>query len=900
MFVVFVSNGTTTKQGFSATYKTTTTRGACSLEYGPGRYTEDRGQIVSPNYPYNYYNNAECRWLITATGLYHVVTVNFDYFNTQLNADILTIHDGGDVTAPQIANLSGSNVDLLGPYMSTLQQLFLVFRSDSSITSIGFSAEYTTTTLVGACAVPYRPRIQGSNFSSFASPNYPNNYFANADCQWLIIAIQPNGFVTIQFDFLETYNASDVVYIYDGNTVAAPLISSFNGSYPKPPGPFTTTQRQMLIRFTSDATNNARGFSAMVRSLAADDGNPCSPVYRPRPTDDTFGSVSSPRYPYNYTHNSDCQWLIQAPAPDNFITLNFDFFETELDTDFVYVYDGRTINDPILVRLHGSNCLLTDSITSTQPFMLVRFTSDATVAYRGFSANFQTVYYGDSCLAELRPRTFTSAFGTITSPSYPTTYLNNADCEWLVMSDRGPYGVVTLDFTYFDTETDSDFVYVYDGRELTDPLIVRLHGSYTTLPQGFTTSQRNMLIRFTSNGVVTRRGFSANFKSTTSGGACSPSGQPLVLKYGGTFSVPFDAVNYYENANCSWLIQSSDLVDGVVKLDFDFFNTQLDIDILRVYDGFDDKAPLLARLSGTYCAPPAGLATTQPYMFVRFTSDSKTNYNGFGARFSTFAYGGACSPQLGPRLLDGSGGTVSSPNYPLNYYDNANCRWLLQTSNRPCEVLELNFEYFYTEIGTDTLSGHDGPTVNETLIFRLSGSYDSLPTRFFSTGQYMLLEFISDGLSNYGGFTATYRSILGEPIDYPTTPTVPPTTTTTTEPIPDPCSAATQPIDLSGPSGTISSKNFPSNYDNDLNCQWRITSPNPLGNVTIDFDNFSTDQCCDIVYIYDGDSDKAPLIGTFVDVYPESRTSTQRYLYVKFVTDEANVSTGWSATYTIA
>lgn len=71
-----------------------------------------------------------------------------------------------------------------------------------------------------------------------------------------------------------------------------------------------------------------------------------------------------------------------------------------------------------------------------------------------------------------------------------------------------------------------------------------------------------------------------------------------------------------------------------------------------------------------------------------------------------------------------------------------------------------------------------------------------------------------------------------------------------------------------------------------------------LQTVTIDFDNFNTDQCCDIVYIYDGDSDKAPLIGTFVDVYPESRTSTQRYLYVKFVTDEANVSTGWSASYT--
>ena len=73
-----------------------------------------------------------------------------------------------------------------------------------------------------------------------------------------------------------------------------------------------------------------------------------------------------------------------------------------------------------------------------------------------------------------------------------------------------------------------------------------------------------------------------------------------------------------------------------------------------------------------------------------------------------------------------------------------------------------------------------------------------------------------------------------------------------------------------------------------------------LQNVTIDFDDFNTDPCCDIVYVYDGDTDKAPLIGAFVDVNPESRTSTQRYMYIKFVTDDANVNTGWSASYTTA
>jgi CUB domain len=77
--------------------------------------------------------------------------------------------------------------------------------------------------------------------------------------------------------------------------------------------------------------------------------------------------------------------------------------------------------------------------------------------------------------------------------------------------------VVTLDFDYFSTETDADFVYVYNGGQETDPLIVKLHGSYSTLPQGYTTTQKLMLVRFTSDSSVHIGGFRANYKSLTSG-----------------------------------------------------------------------------------------------------------------------------------------------------------------------------------------------------------------------------------------------------------------------------------------------------------------------------------------------------------------------------------------------
>jgi CUB domain len=77
----------------------------------------------------------------------------------------------------------------------------------------------------------------------------------------------------------------------------------------------------------------------------------------------------------------------------------------------------------------------------------------------------------------------------------------------------------------------------------------------------------------------------------------------------------------------------------VVKLDFYYFNTQPDADFVDVYDGVDENARLLGRMSGTYCSPPAGYTTTQRYMLLKFNTDSKTVFNGFGATFQTAIYG---------------------------------------------------------------------------------------------------------------------------------------------------------------------------------------------------------------------------------------------------------------------
>lgn len=71
--------------------------------------------------------------------------------------------------------------------------------------------------------------------------------------------------------------------------------------------------------------------------------------------------------------------------------------------------------------------------------------------------------------------------------------------------------------------------------------------------------------------------------------------------------------------------------------------------------------------------------------------------------------------------------------------------------------------------------------------------------------------------------------------------------------------------------------------------------------VTITFNNFSTESCCDHVRIYDGlnyNSDTiAELSGTYVDLSDMSFSSTQQFMYIYFTSDSSVVSNGFSATF---
>ena len=105
------------------------------------------GSIKSLNFPNNYPNNANCRYLIMNSDPATRITINFLHFDLRSWGcrDSVKIYDGNSFKATQIGRLDGYCGKRAPPALtirSTGNSLLIVFYSDSYGTSAGFNATY--------------------------------------------------------------------------------------------------------------------------------------------------------------------------------------------------------------------------------------------------------------------------------------------------------------------------------------------------------------------------------------------------------------------------------------------------------------------------------------------------------------------------------------------------------------------------------------------------------------------------------------------------------------------------------------------------------------------------------------------------------------------------------------
>ena len=86
-------------------------------------------------------------------------------------------------------------------------------------------------------------------------------------------------------------------------------------------------------------------------------------------------------------------------------------------------------------------------------------------------------------------------------------------------------------------------------------------------------------------------------------------------------------------------------------------------------------------------------------------------------------------------------------------------------------------------------------------------------------------------------------------------------------------------------------------YWNNTSCSW-IIKPRNGKNIWLYFNSFNTEPNNDILYIYDGNNEQAPLLGAFSGyTLPPVINSTGNSLYLKFVTNDTIQGLGWDAYY---
>ncbi|XP_077987230.1 mannan-binding lectin serine protease 1-like [Glandiceps talaboti] len=331
------------------------------------------------------------------------------------------------------------------------------------------------------------------------SPQYPDPYPSDLDCDWLLVAA-PGEHVNIQFGDVdierEDYCQYDYLTIYDGPDDSFNQIGSYCGTE-EPPEIFSTN-RHLYITFHSDGSDGGRGFSldhVVTTDERDDDVAPQESEEQNDPDEeqgcnrrltDAEGIIQSPNYPNRYPGNSDCIYVIRG-SDGSRISLTFLDLATEgfgCSFDYVIVKDGDNEDADEIDRFCGNT--IPEPVLSTGNSITIHFISDGSDNRDGFRIQYRQQASGQQVHGGLSftttPENQTVELGQSVSQRC-TVNQNDIDITWLKDGVVLPPG-------------ETDGIYILDDGVLIIPTINEDHlAKYTCLARG------------TDGGVITSHAF---------------------------------------------------------------------------------------------------------------------------------------------------------------------------------------------------------------------------------------------------------------------------------------------------------------------------------------------------------------------------------------------------------
>ncbi|KAF8777573.1 Cubilin like protein [Argiope bruennichi] len=778
VYLWFKSDKTVAHTGFKLNWT------AQNPECGGELNISDYGSFNSPGYPGVYPNDRTCAWLVRVPVgkriQFHFATLQLEV-HSNCSYDYVKVYDGASDTDPVIGTYCTSVTP--PPLTTSGHSALVVFHSDNSGQYGGFHITYSSQSNVQGCG-----GLLTTPTGRISSPNFPDVYENNLNCEWLI-RIHPDNRLKVTFqEFnLEPHSncSFDYLEIYSGNSDSAPLLGRYCGWNP-PPELFSNTN-QLFIRFRTDNSLVHSGFKAEYKTI-------CGGVYS-----ELTGILSSPYYPDSYPAHAQCIYDIRLD-PGNLVNVSFHYMDIEAHLDCRYDYlevrDGDSESSPLIGRICGYR--QPENIISTYNSLWMRFETDGSVQNRGFYAEYNAIPIGCGGV-------FTEPRGFISTPRHPDRYPHSVTCSWHLKAPPGH--IVRLTFSSFHLEPDADCQFDYVLVQDMDGTAI---GKYcgNRKPPILTSMDSSLFVQFVSDASVARDGFTASYEFLDLKEACGGT----YYRESGVIKSPGFPERYPHNAHCIWILKGK--AQRQITLNATTFNLEehnnCRYDYLEIRNGEYETSPLIGKFCGTNILQ--GIKSHSNVLRLEFKTDNSQSGAGFEIFYDATSTG--CGGKLtAPR------GSIVSPNYPQPYPYNADCEWLIQVSAGSIislSIVDIDIEE-HRDCRYDYVQVFDGPTENSRQVLRICNNQQS-PGTITSSGNSLLIRFRSDFSEVAGGFHLAYQTLCNN--------------------------------NLTSRRGVIESPNFPDTYPHNHNCTWMIQAP-PGSNISIAFSHLFLEggDTCDADYV---------------------------------------------------
>ena len=386
-----------------------------------GRLTTASGSLQSPNWPETYNVDEVCEWTIELPDPNSTVRITFDSqefgisgYTPDCLKDVLEIFDGLDSSADKFKDICG--VILPDPITTSSNAARIVFTAGQEHGSgrKGFKLDYqlpivspttqppTTRPTTATTQPPTQAGCGGrltTASGSLQSPNWPETYNVDEECEWTIELPNDTSVIAITFDIHDFGIAGytpdclkDVLEIFDGLGTNAARFDAMCGTIL--PNPITTSSNVARIVFTAGPAHGPlrKGFKLNYAAISTATTQP--PTTRPTtattqpPTQagcggrltTASGSLQSPNWPETYNVDEVCDWTIELPNDTSVITITFDRQEFGIAgytpdclKDVLEIFDGFGTNAARFDAICGT--ILPDHITTSSNAARIVFTA---------------------------------------------------------------------------------------------------------------------------------------------------------------------------------------------------------------------------------------------------------------------------------------------------------------------------------------------------------------------------------------------------------------------------------------------------------------------------------------------------------------------------------------------